>query len=77
MRYPYCAMDIDENRIDDAVLALLLLGLHDGQRAWKSFDWDSLDRGGVAEVVGIRRWRNLRLVRTAGAGVFTPAEITP
>ena len=37
-------MDIDENRIDDAVLALLLLGLHDGQRAWKSFDRDALDR---------------------------------
>jgi hypothetical protein len=37
-------MDIDENRIDDAVLALLLLGLHDGRRAWKSFDWDALDR---------------------------------
>ena len=37
-------MNIDENRIDDAVLALLLLGLHDARRAWKSFDWDSLDR---------------------------------
>lgn len=37
-------MEIDENRIDDAVLALLLLGLHDGRRAWKSFDWDALDR---------------------------------
>ena len=37
-------MDIDENRIDEAVLALLLLGLHDGRRAWKSFDWDALDR---------------------------------
>ena len=35
------AMDIDESRIDDdAVLALLLLGLHEGQRAWKSFGWD-------------------------------------
>lgn len=26
-------MDIDENRVGDAVLALLLLGLHDGRRA--------------------------------------------
>jgi uncharacterized protein DUF6429 len=42
--YPHDAMDIDENRIDDAILALLLLGLHDGRRAWKSFDWDALDR---------------------------------
>ncbi|HWE18671.1 MAG TPA: DUF6429 family protein [Hyphomicrobiaceae bacterium] len=36
--------DIDADRIDDAVLALLLLGLHDGMRAWKGFDWDALDR---------------------------------
>jgi hypothetical protein len=26
------------------VLALLRLGLHDGARAWKGFDWDALDR---------------------------------
>ena len=37
-------MDIDTDRIDDAVLALLWLGLHNGARAWKSFDWDAMDR---------------------------------
>lgn len=37
-------MNLDTARIDDAVLALLLLGLHDGARAWKGFDWDALDR---------------------------------
>lgn len=37
-------MDIDTDRIDDAVLALLWLGLHDDMRAWKSFDWDAMDR---------------------------------
>ena len=31
-------MDIDTDRIDDAVLALLWLGLHDNGRVWKSFD---------------------------------------
>ncbi len=31
-------MEPDTNRIDDAVLALLLFGLHDGRRAWKGFD---------------------------------------
>ncbi len=36
--------DIDPERIDEAVLALLWLGLHDGRRAWKGFDWDALDR---------------------------------
>jgi len=28
----------------DATLALLYLGLHDGARAWKRFDWDAMDR---------------------------------
>jgi len=36
--------DIDTSRIDEAVLALLYLGLHEDRRAWKSFDWDALDR---------------------------------
>jgi hypothetical protein len=37
-------MDIDTDKIDEAVLALLYLGLHDDIRAWKSFDWDAMDR---------------------------------
>ncbi|CCM79570.1 DUF6429 family protein [Rhizobium mesoamericanum] len=37
-------MEIDEDKIDDAVLALLWLTLHDGRRAWKGFDWDTTDR---------------------------------
>ena len=37
-------MNLDTQRIGDAVLALLLLGLHDGHRAWKAFDWDAMGR---------------------------------
>ena len=37
-------MKINEERLDDAVLALLHLGLHDEFRAWKSFDWDVRNR---------------------------------
>lgn len=37
-------MQLDEAKIDDAVLALLYLGLHDRDRAWKGFDWDSMRR---------------------------------
>lgn len=37
-------MNIDLQAVDDAVLALLHLTLHDGNRAWKSFDWDTLNR---------------------------------
>ena len=38
------AMHPDPDKIDDAVRALLLLGLHDECRAWKGHDWDALDR---------------------------------
>jgi hypothetical protein len=41
---------IDTDRIDDAVLALLFLGLCErdrftgAARAWKTFDWGAMDR---------------------------------
>lgn len=41
-------MEIDTDRIDEAVLALLYLGLRDRYRAWKGFDWDAMDRDGPA-----------------------------
>jgi hypothetical protein len=37
-------MALDTDRIDEAVLALLYLGLHDHYRAWKGFDWDAMSR---------------------------------
>ena len=37
-------MDIDTDKIDEEVLALLQLTLHDGFRAWKGHDWDALGR---------------------------------
>ncbi|HVB89998.1 MAG TPA: DUF6429 family protein, partial [Beijerinckiaceae bacterium] len=37
-------MDVDFEKIDDAVLGLLWLTLHDERRAWKGFDWDVLNR---------------------------------
>ena len=37
-------MEIDEQKGDEAVLALLHLTLHDGLRAWKSFDWNAMNR---------------------------------
>jgi len=48
--------DLDPDLIDRAVLALLHLGLHEGDRAWKSFDWDALGRlhekGYISDPVG-------------------------
>ena len=37
-------VEIDTDKIDEAVLALLYLTLHDDVRAWKGFDWDAMDR---------------------------------
>jgi hypothetical protein len=37
-------MEIDTEKVDEAVLALLYLTLHDRPRAWKSFDWATLNR---------------------------------
>jgi hypothetical protein len=37
-------VDIDTDKIDEAVLALLPLTLHGGFRAWKGHDWDALGR---------------------------------
>jgi Domain of unknown function (DUF6429) len=49
-------MSLDTNRIDEAVLALLSLGRHEGYRAWKSFDWEALarlhEKGYITDPVG-------------------------
>lgn len=40
-------MEIDYDKIDDCTLALLYLVTSEnkyGARAWKSFDWDTMDR---------------------------------
>ena len=38
------ASELDEDKIDQTVLALLYLTLHDEFRAWKGFDWEVLNR---------------------------------
>ena len=49
-------MKLNTDRIDEAVLALLHLGLHDGTRAWKSFDWGAMarlhEKGYITDPVG-------------------------
>ncbi len=41
-------MEYDTDKIDEVTLALLSLVMHDkdehGARAWKSFDWDTMNR---------------------------------
>jgi Domain of unknown function (DUF6429) len=49
-------VELDTEKIDQAVLALLALGRHDGYRTWKSFDWESMarlhEKGYITDPVG-------------------------
>lgn len=36
-------MAYDRERAGELVLALMQLGLHEGHRTWKSFDWSIMD----------------------------------
>jgi hypothetical protein len=55
-RFGGAVVEIDHDKVDDAVLALLYLTLHDGFRAWKGHDWDALGRlhrkGMICDPVG-------------------------
>ena len=37
-------MDIDEDKVDEAALALLYLTIHDKFRAWKQIDFEVMNR---------------------------------
>jgi Domain of unknown function (DUF6429) len=49
-------MNIDQDKVDQAVLALLSLGRHEGSRTWKAFDWEVMGRlhqnGYITDPVG-------------------------
>ena len=37
-------MKYDDDKVDEMVLALLFLTLHDNYRAWKGHDWGAMER---------------------------------
>ncbi|MDP1783871.1 MAG: DUF6429 family protein [Sulfuricurvum sp.] len=37
-------MEYDDDKIDETVLAVLLLTLHQDYYVWKNIDWDVMDR---------------------------------
>lgn len=37
-------MELDNDKLDAAALAILSLTLHDGRRVWKGIDWAITDR---------------------------------
>jgi len=61
-------MALNTDKIDDVVLALLYLTLHDHDRAWKGFDWDTLSRLHEKEMIKDARGKTKSVV-------FTPAGL--
>jgi hypothetical protein len=37
-------MKLNQQKVEDAVLAVLWLTLHEECRVWKTIDWDTMDR---------------------------------
>jgi hypothetical protein len=37
-------MEPDDQKVDEAVLALMYMTLHDGRRVWKGYPWEATDR---------------------------------
>lgn len=67
-------MKLDDDKIDNAVLALLRLGLHDGVRAWKGFDWDAMERLHAKGFIGNPRGKTKSVVFTE-AGLARSQEL--
>lgn len=80
---------MDNDKIDEAVLALLYLGIHEndplmgGARTWKSFDWDAMDRlhrkGLISNPVGkaksvLLTETGLREAESASRRLFGPED---
>ena len=53
-------MPIDEQKIDETVLAILYLTLHDDGRAWKSFDSDSMNRLYEKDFISDPEWKKVQ-----------------
>ena len=67
-------MSYDENKVDEVVLALMNLTLHDEIRAWKGFDFRVLDR--LYEKGFIRDPKNrARSVVLTGEGLARSEEL--
>jgi Domain of unknown function (DUF6429) len=57
-------MELDPQKIDEAVLALLWLTLHEECRAWKSFDWGAMNRLHEKGLISNPATRNKSVVLT-------------
>lgn len=54
----------DHEKVAEMVLALLYLTVHDGNRAWKGFQWQALNELFVARMIEDPRNKNKSVVLT-------------
>ena len=72
-------MNYDRHKVDEAVLALMYLTLHQGAgglRAWKGFDWDTLNRLHEKEMIADPRSK-ARSVLLTEAGLILVTTASP
>ena len=64
-------MEYDTERIDELTMALLYLTVHErtafGARAWKEFDWDTLNRLHTKGLIGDPRSKARSVTLSPGA----------
>jgi hypothetical protein len=61
-------MEYDTDKVDDAVMALLYLNVLMTGRAWKGFDWDTLDRLHIRGVISNPKSKAKSVELTEGRG---------
>ena len=56
-------MEVDRDKIDDVILALLYLTLDRDGHAWKSFDWSAMNRLHEKDFIGdpVNKAKSVRL----------------
>jgi hypothetical protein len=64
----------DTGKVDEVILGLLYLTLHNHNRAWKGFDWDATDRLFEAGWIEDPRNKNKSIVLTE-AGLKKSKEL--
>ena len=62
-------MEYDKDKVDEVVLALLFLTIHDrGTRAWKNIDWDAMNRLHEKGYIGNPRTKAKSVILTEKGG---------
>ncbi len=73
-------MDYDEDKVDDAVLALLHLTIwqdETGTRSWKGYDWNAMDRLHEKGYIGNPRGKARSVAVTAQGKTKAETDVPP